>query len=428
MNTSLSPSRTSPTQPLFAVMKALAIIFVVVSHAGAPSWLTRFVFQFHVPVFFLCAGYFFSTKYLRREADFVGRRFKGLYLPFVKWSLFFLVLHNLLFPLGILNEQYGNAAGGVLHPYSWQQFCQRAWNIVTNMSGYDEFLGGSFWFFRSLFVASLLFLLLLRASESLPSLRSPRRAAWAILAGSTFLLVWKSAAGLSIPGLAGGGSRELMALALMAAGFLLHIYRRFLRYDWPALLGTTAILVVFAAVYPTSMAVRPSAGQALALLVTGVAGFCFLRGLSAYVLLAGSAVSSPFVYIGRHTLYVFAFHLAAFKVVSAVKVACYGLPWFAVGGHPVVQAEKGDLFWLLYVLAGVSLPLLWREGYLWLERHYDLSFSHLCRVNMRLLVRAFRLCRHGAVCLWHGLKAGYQAFKAGAKEVIEASTPKEEEE
>ena len=221
------------------------------------------------------------------------------------------------------------------------------------------------------------------------------------------LLVWKSAAGLSIPGLAGGGSRELMALALMAAGFLLHIYRRFLRYDWPALLGTTAILVVFAAVYPTSMAVRPSVGQALALLVTGVAGFCFLRG---------------------HTLYVFAFHLAAFKVVSGVKVACYGLPWFAVGGHPVVQAEKGDLFWLLYVLAGVSLPLLWREGYLWLERHYDLSFSHLCRVSMRLLVRAFRLCRHGAVCLWHGLKAGYQAFKAGAKEVIEASTPKEEEE
>ena len=37
----------------FSICKAFAIIFVVLSHAGGPAWLSSFVFQFHVPVFYL---------------------------------------------------------------------------------------------------------------------------------------------------------------------------------------------------------------------------------------------------------------------------------------------------------------------------------------------------------------------------------------
>lgn len=74
------------------------------------------------------------------------KRFKGLYVPFVKWSIFFLLIHNLLFKIGILNEVYGNWTGGTTHPYSIHQFWQRLTNIVFSMGGYDEFLAGAFWF------------------------------------------------------------------------------------------------------------------------------------------------------------------------------------------------------------------------------------------------------------------------------------------
>ena len=143
-----------------SVAKGIAIILMVIAHAEAPGWLCKFIFEFHMPLFFITAGYFFSTRYLNDEATFVKKRIKGLYWPFIKWALFFLVLHNWMFDIGILNEVYGNEQGGVLHPWTWHQMQQNIWNIFTAMGGYDAFLCGAFWFFRGLFVASILYLII----------------------------------------------------------------------------------------------------------------------------------------------------------------------------------------------------------------------------------------------------------------------------
>ena len=108
-----------------SITKGIAIILMVIAHAEAPGWLCRFIFEFHMPLFFITAGFFFSLKYLNDEATFVKKRVKGLYWPFVKWAIFFLIIHNWMFDLGILNETFGNEAGGVTHPYSWHQKCSR---------------------------------------------------------------------------------------------------------------------------------------------------------------------------------------------------------------------------------------------------------------------------------------------------------------
>ena len=99
---------------VISIAKGIAIILMVIAHAEAPGWLCKFIFEFHMPLFFITAGYFFSLKYLNDEATFVKKRVKGLYWPFVKWSVFFLVIHNWMFDLGVLNERFGNDAGGVI--------------------------------------------------------------------------------------------------------------------------------------------------------------------------------------------------------------------------------------------------------------------------------------------------------------------------
>lgn len=142
---------------VISIIKGLAIILMVVGHAEAPELITNFIYTFHMPVFFICAGYFFSRKYVSDPWSFISKRFRGLYLPFLKWSIVFLVLHNLFFEIGLLNEDYGNWTGGVTHPYSFSTAMRRLALIVTSMSGYDEFLAGAFWFFRGLLVASIFF-------------------------------------------------------------------------------------------------------------------------------------------------------------------------------------------------------------------------------------------------------------------------------
>lgn len=53
---------------VISICKALAIILMVIGHADAPDVVSAFLYEFHMPVFFITAGYFFSLRYLNDEA------------------------------------------------------------------------------------------------------------------------------------------------------------------------------------------------------------------------------------------------------------------------------------------------------------------------------------------------------------------------
>jgi hypothetical protein len=64
------------------------------------------------------------------------------------------------------------------------------------------------------------------------------------------------------------------------------------------------------------------------------------------------------VYTGDHTLNIFIFHIVAYKTVSLLKIWYYGLDPRQIGCHMVIHEHSHeDLFWILYTIAGVGLPL-----------------------------------------------------------------------
>lgn len=69
------------------IAKAIAIILMVVAHAGIPHVGGAFISMFHMPLFFFVSGYCFKDKYLANPKRFAVNKVKGLYVPFVKWSL-----------------------------------------------------------------------------------------------------------------------------------------------------------------------------------------------------------------------------------------------------------------------------------------------------------------------------------------------------
>lgn len=427
----------------FTLLKALAMLLVVVAHAAAPSYLGRLAYMINVPAFFIFAGYMFKLTYLQDKTAFVLGRIRRLYLPFVRWSILFLLLHNLLFPLGLLSEQYGNGAGGVTHPYTWTQMAQNLWSIVFNMSGYDPFLGGAFWFFRALLLSSFAFLLLLWMAGRVKCLREVKTQLGSILLLMLALATWLALDNLKITGVAQGGYRELMGVAFMALGCLLRhseAQRPSLPLAHPALgvgLGIL-ILVPFTLWFPVSMATRPSGIASIyALVVAGMAGFFLLRGLSHYLRLLPEKVLRPLYYLGDNTIYVLAFHLFAFKLVSALKVSVYGLPWGMVGGHPVVQHAKDDFFWLLYVLVGTAVPLLWLWAWRSLCQRHQLKTESprdwlLLLLRLSLLLGLFFwhtvfAIWKGLKALWRGMKRLWRGFIDLSKSIWEASKPDIEE-
>lgn len=409
--------------PHITIIKALAITLVVMAHSCPPLYLSRFCYMLCVSLFFVCSGYCFNTDYLSKEATFVGRRFKGLYLPFVKWSIFFLVLNHFWFYTSILNEQFGNASNGVTHPLNLHQGLQSLWSIVFNMSGYDQFLCGAFWFFRALLVSSIAFLVLFKLIDTLDHFRSRHtRSAVAIASLALILAVWQTSDGLKVTGLAQGGYRDLMGIAFLAVGFLFKQYHQWLsaqpltspliptdsiqrpKLRKAAVAANTAVaalqratrwlghkpivsMIISAVIlgllvyfpHPAMTLKAATIADVLWLFLSGAVGFSFVYNL-AHMLDRIIPLRRPLYFVGANTLTIFVWHLFAFKLVSMIKVGVYHLPWAMVGCHTTVHGQQGPWFWLLYTLVGISLPL----GCLVLTRYLR---SHYTRQDVLSLCR-----------------------------------------
>ena len=353
---------------IISIAKGIAIILMVIAHAEAPGWLCKFIFEFHMPLFFITAGFFFSTKYLHDEATFVKKRVKGLYIPFVKWAVFFLFIHNWMFDIGILNEVYGNEQGGVLHPWSTHQIQQNLWNIFTAMGGYDAFLCGAFWFFRGLFVASILYLIIYKVVD-LGISRYPRLTRMTPFLVCLIMLLlcgWKTWEGLKVINLVQGGYRDMMGCFFFGIGFIFRQfvddYRQIISRPYlaiPATLLFGLIVWLFSKYLTANMNWRSTFQQFLSLPVPAILGFLMTYNISQWIDAGKGWFKQFLIYTGDHTLNIFIFHIISYKVVSLIKIWYYGLDIRQIGCHMVIhEHSQEDCFWILYTVAGVGIPLL----------------------------------------------------------------------
>lgn len=338
-------------------MKGIGIILMVIGHAEAPWFITNFIYTFHMPLFFIAAGYFFSRKYLSDPWRFIGRRVKGLYVPFVKWSLVFLLLHNVWHYFGILNESYGNWEGGVTHPYTLHSALQRTVLILTSMSGYDEFMAGAFWFFRGLLVASILFLLLYKIIDSHTALSENKTVALICL-GALAFMAFHIVSGVRITAIPNGGWRENWGVFFFGIGVLYRNYEPRIREHWTLCLSYFLLLCGAGYLHFSGMNNGARLQDILTLPATGIIGWLMVHHVARYLDSRKGRLLDMLLFIGDNTLYVFIFHIISFKAVSLLKIWYYGLDFKQIGCHMVIHHNNTDFFWPLYSIAGVALPLI----------------------------------------------------------------------
>ena len=356
----------SSRDSVVSICKGIAIILMVIGHAEAPELITNFIYTFHMPLFFMAAGYFFSRRYLAQPWLFISKRIRGLYLPFLKWSLIFLILHNLWFHLGILNEEYGNWTGGVTHPYTLKSAMTRIVLILTSMSGYNEFMAGAFWFFRGLLVASIVFMLLYKLLDSRTRLH-PTAAVTLICIGMLLFLWLRTSFAIKITTIPNGGWRECWGIFFFGAGVLFRTYKDYIRPHWAISLCYAAFLCYAATRHFSGMNNGCKLPDLITLPLTGLAGFLLVHHLSTLISNRDTLLRRWLVFIGDNTLYIFVFHIISFKAVSLLKIWWYDLPFGHIGCHMVIHYNHTDIFWVIYSIAGVSLPLLGLTACRWLK-------------------------------------------------------------
>lgn len=77
-------------------IKGIGIVFMVMGHAGAP--FTSFLYLFHMAIFFIASGYCYNKDNASNGQDtlnYIVRKIRNLWLPYVLWMTIFSVTHNL---------------------------------------------------------------------------------------------------------------------------------------------------------------------------------------------------------------------------------------------------------------------------------------------------------------------------------------------
>lgn len=307
-----------------------------------------------MPLFFIASGFFFSDTCLGNKKKYINRKIRGIYIPYFKWSIIFLFLHNVFFYCGILNPSYGYFSGVCSHLYSLKEILYRLMNIAFRMTEYESFLLGAYWFMRSLFVGCLL---LCFCSWLIDKTLKSRQTSIAFVS-IFFCLIGGMMAyyNIHLPHFPQGGYREVMAVFFIGCGYFLAQIQNKIRKG-AIVLASLGVLIVLVSYHPTSMSPSADFGDWIVIPFTGVSGFIIIYYVSSKLSISNSFISNSLKYLGTKTFYILTFHFLMFKPASLLNAYIYNLDWRVIGCHPVVLPIRDNWFWIVYTIISICLSL-----------------------------------------------------------------------
>lgn len=343
--------------PSVSIAKGIAIILMVMAHARCGIWWQHYINMFHMPLFLFMSGYCFKEAYLAGTKGFVAKRIKGVWWPFVKWQLIFLLLHNVFFALNIYNGEYG-FRGEVSHEYGVSETLKNAFYIVTTMSHSEQLLGG-FWFLKSLFVGSLLFYF---ATKSAIYYREKLKYSIDFFVGGMLLAATLVFGFIErgIPFL-GIGAREFMASLFIWSGYMYAKYGFKIDKRWWVIVASALLVAVGTEFWQSSM-LSLKFGLIVPYVITALLGSLMVFGISGHLSTCDNWLKRILVFVGDNTLDILTWHLLSFKLVSLLLIWIYGLDIKRLAEFPVIEEYAYQGWWVLYLTIGVVAPLFFVFG------------------------------------------------------------------
>lgn len=319
------------------VAKGIGIILVVISHSGLPLPLNQFIFVFHVPLFFIVAGYCFKTAYCNAPLKFARRRAKGLWWPFVKWNLIFILLHNALYAMGIIDNAYDT------HGHL------TAIAETLLMIKPEPMLAG-LWFLAGLFFASLISWIVLWATGC----NIKKVSAWAAVMMICVILL----------NLFLSDNRIVMRLSgfihfaiYFLTGFVLKgIHNRY-KSTRKRLIATSILCLILtgtASVYFPGAIFTLFTWQVPLRFVGSVAGVIGVLILSSHI--PHGRLRRFIVFCGESTILILVWHFLAFKLFTYILINAYGLPHENLLETPI-HMGLARYYWVAYAAVGLLIPL-----------------------------------------------------------------------
>ena len=335
-----------PFHNYVSVAKGIGIILMVMGHTFFSAYGYAFIYMFHMPLFFFLSGYCFRKTHLDDFRNYAKKRFSRIYIPFVKWGLIFLLLHNIFFHLNIYNDTFGFGEE-VSQLYGVSDYLKKTFLIFFCLSGNEQLLGG-YWFLHTIFFASFIFYGLLK-------LKMPLVGGIVSLLLSV-LLYFKGIPVINIY----CGAKEFFAVSCMITGYLYNSYsiEKFVNKYSLYILMACALLLILGSLYWHGEMLDMKWIHTIPYFVSAIAGSIIVMKLSKYLFEKTHYLSNLIIYIGNKTLEILTWHFLCFKIVSLIIIAYYGLPIDHLAEFPVMSPYNVQGWWILYFVIGVAVPVI----------------------------------------------------------------------
>lgn len=322
-----------------SIAKALGIILMVVGHSGCPTAISRFIYLFHMPLFFICSGYFFKDISDHTSLiSFYNKRIKGLYLPYLKWSILFLLLHNLFRYLHITESVF----------YQKDDYIRQFIKLIA-MTDY-ELLIRPFWFIKELLYASLIVATISFLTSCLP-IKKRSRLLFAIALISSVI----SKLLPPIP-LIGDCSVLCLSILYYYSGMLICKYRHHIPLKYSTITLSFSVVLAGSIFFVGNIDMRfTNIYNQIPYYLLSLTGVVLLLCISHK--LETTKKISLLYYIGNHTMPILALNLLALKIGNLLKIWLYDMPIKALSSYTVIY-ENNSSFWLIYTAIGVVIPLI----------------------------------------------------------------------
>ena len=348
------------------ILKGIGILLVIIGHSGCPSMLRILIYMIHMPLFFLASGYFLNVERLADTHNYIKRKIKSLYIPFLKYALPFLFLHNLLIKIGVMTTEYG------ARYYNFTTTLTELMLRCIFMEVHDEALLGTYWFVQALFFSHIL----LAFTYSMLSKKRIRGRISFLAFLALALLI--SYAHYLYPNI------KTVCLYRICMGVVFiwigHILRKKTYKNRHILLAFIVFVITFI-IHPASMKEQSDMYDCVSLLISGSCGFILLLRLSQCInKIRGYFLSKiPLLLscMGKQSFYIMTFHFLSFKAVSLLVILYYGWDDFSlIGMHPCIASVRETYWWIVYSLAGIILSLAIHSTISFIEKNIRLRIRH----------------------------------------------------
>lgn len=318
---------------------------MVIGHSACPVYLNDIIYSFHMPFFFFISGYLFNPSYVYSAWNGLKHKVISLYFPFVKYSLLFLLFHNLFVHLGFYPTNNSLSENSIFHFYD---YIERGFNIIFRMTRYDLLLS-PFWFIRTLLLSNIITISFLFIINKLGF--KIQRGIQTLLFISFLLLFLLLKYDWVIPVIL-LSKVDMFALFFFLLGFFIK------QSSFECKINELLIFLFFI------FLLSPLCCSFNMLFLDINTFYIFILFASIGILLTFYAAGylSHFytfqkilVYIGDRTMYILTFHLLSFKLLSYFLVK-YCNEDISISIFPVDNTNN-SYHWILYSFWGVLFPL-----------------------------------------------------------------------